>query len=107
MNKPILHQSQPALVRAREMDKDSQPTPRNLQQIRSHLGASSWLSVCSVCSCTVAAFFANLPDTKKERGRLVVRFLERNCVDGCFLPGVGLGGKMMAYLPEKPHHERD
>ena len=42
----------------------------------------------------MAAFFANLPDITEEHGRLVVRYLDRNCVDACFLPGVGFGGTM-------------
>ena len=40
----------------------------------------------------MAAFFASLPDTNEEHRHLVVRYLERNCAESCFLPGVGFGG---------------
>ena len=42
----------------------------------------------------MAAFFASLPDTTEEHRHLVVRYLERNCAESCFLPGVGFGGTM-------------
>ena len=42
----------------------------------------------------MAAFFASLPDTNEEHRHLVVRYLERNCAESCFLPGVGFEGTM-------------
>ena len=42
----------------------------------------------------MAAFFTSLPDTTEEHRHLVVRYLERNCAESCFLPGVGFGGTM-------------
>ena len=42
----------------------------------------------------MAAFFASLPDINEEHRDLVVRYLERNCAESCFLPGVGFGGTM-------------
>ncbi len=46
----------------------------------------------------MAAFFASLPDTNEG-----VRYLERNCTDACFLPGVGFGGVMQI----KPSFQRN
>ena len=42
----------------------------------------------------MAAFFASLPDINEGHRHSVVRYLERNCADSCFLPGVGFGGTM-------------
>ena len=55
---------------------------------------SHFHSIRAALPPAMAAFFASLPDTNEGHRRLVVRYLDRNCADACFLPSVGFGGTM-------------